>query len=110
VSKKPPQRAFVRPVFSLHALHNPVNGEQAVATSIQDKAPHSHNTIRFLFPTSLHRAMVAPVPHVIHFHEPEPLAQLAKQVQEPATPQAATASPIATVSPCAWQKQNNPQP
>lgn len=33
------------------------------------------------------------VPNVIHSHEPEPLAQLAKQVQEPGTPQAATRLP-----------------
>ena len=94
MSKKPPPRAFVRPVFSLHALHNPVNGEQAVATSIQDKAPRSRNAVRSQVPTSLHRAMVAPVPHVIHFHEPEPLAQLAKQVQEPTTRQVAPARPL----------------
>ncbi|BEL97402.1 hypothetical protein SM14BL09_45550 [Serratia marcescens] len=50
------------------------------------------------------------VPYVTHSHEPEPLTALARYVQEPGTPQAATASPIATVSPCAWQKQNNPQP
>jgi hypothetical protein len=37
--------------------------------------------------------MMAPVPYVIHSHEPEPLAQLAKQVQEPGTPQAVTRLP-----------------
>ena len=66
---------------------------QAIATSIQDKAPHSRNTIRPQALASLHSTMIAPVPNVIHSHEPEPLALLAKQVQEPGTPQAATASP-----------------
>lgn len=33
------------------------------------------------------------VPYVTHSHEPEPLALLAKQVQEPGTPQAVTRLP-----------------
>ncbi|MGQ6050306.1 hypothetical protein ACUNHQ_12740 [Serratia sp. IR-2025] len=74
MSKKPPQRAFARLAFLLRALHNRVDDEhQAIATSIQDQAPHSRNTVRFLFPASLHRAMMASVPYVIHSHEPEPL-------------------------------------
>ncbi|HIE1227460.1 TPA: hypothetical protein ACXJUV_000968 [Serratia marcescens] len=110
MSKKQPQHAFALPAFPLRALHNPVDDEQAVAPSIQDKALHSRNTIRFQIPISSHRAMMNHVPNVIHSHEPEPLAQLAKQVQEPATRKVAPASPIPTVSPSAYQKQNNPQP
>jgi len=94
VSKKPPPRAFVRPVFSLCTPPNHVDDEhQAIATSILAQSPRSHDAIRCQAPASLHSTMIVPVPHVIHSHEPEPLAQLAKQVQEPGTPQAATASP-----------------
>jgi hypothetical protein len=110
VSKKPPQRAFARPAFPLRALHNPVMMSmlhpQAVAMSIQDQ----RNTVRFQIPASFHRAMMAPVPYVIHSHEPEPLAALARYVQEPATRKTVLPPPITTVSLSAYQKQNNPQP
>ena len=85
----PPSRCAPFTTLLMMSMLHP----QAVATSIQDQAPHSRNTVRFQIPASLRSTMMAHVPNVTHSHQPEPLTALARLVQEPSTSLVATRPP-----------------